>query len=645
MKTMKKLLAVFLCAAMLMSMAATVMAEDETTQPEKLPTIDTAKKGSLTIHKYDGSEGDTSTPLSGVEFTVYQVMNQENLLEYYNGTSTETVNVDKYLKDGTIDANQVIDSSSAKITDSAGIAKFENLSLGMYVVIETDYPDKVTSPVAPFLVSVPMTNKDGDDWLYDVDVYPKNSTSLADVILKKTDSETTPLEGVKFDLYKKDASGKYVKPAAKASYATDANGEIKVDDLTVGEYYLVETETLAGYIVDDNPVYFKVEEGNKITYDRSDITSEDISYETTDAGNELTITLKNEKPDVTKEVYNGTDWTDETQTSIGGTVKYRISVSVPKNISSLKTFTITDAPEHLTDDIGTVKVWVGDENRTEISVKDKVQLSGNGFKIEFNQYNAASGSITSALTGCAGKTITIEYDATLLSSAVASGNVNTVDLEYSNKVGINSDGTYHIKDKAVVYTYGINITKYGGSAAEGKELSGVQFELYQGDGGDPLTVVGSNGVYRLAVSGDSGTTTTLETADGTDTGAAKGQIVVTGLANGTYYLKETKTVEDYNLLKDRIALTLSIDTATEWTTSGEFKDDTLAKKAGYTTTYKNGDSGLTDGFVAQTIINKKGFTLPVTGAMGTLLFSVIGCMLMLGGVLVLMRSGKKNAHK
>ena len=89
-------------------------------------------------------------------------------------------------------------------TNANGIAKFENLALGFYVVIETSTPDKVTTPAAPFLVSIPMTTVDGDDWLYDVHVYPKNKTTYGGVTLEKQGKDGANLQGVTFVLQKQN---------------------------------------------------------------------------------------------------------------------------------------------------------------------------------------------------------------------------------------------------------------------------------------------------------------------------------------------------------------------------------------------------------------------------------------------------------
>ena len=120
---------------------------------------------------------------------------------------------------------------------------------------------------------------------------------------------------------------------------------------------------------------------------------------------------------------------------------------------------------------------------------------------------------------------------------------------------------------------------------------------------------------------------------------------MSGLANGTYYLVETKTNEGYNLLKGPVEVKLSITYTT--TTRDEYYTDvngvkTLVKHEVTKTEFKNGNAD-SDGIQIQTVVNKKGFTLPVTGGMGTVLFSVIGFALVLAGVVVITASRKKTA--
>lgn len=80
-------------------------------------------------------------------------------------------------------------------TDSYGHTEATNLDLGLYLVVETKVPEYVTTTVAPFLVSLPMTAVNGSNaadggtrWIYDVTVYPKNATGSPD--LEKTVRES-----------------------------------------------------------------------------------------------------------------------------------------------------------------------------------------------------------------------------------------------------------------------------------------------------------------------------------------------------------------------------------------------------------------------------------------------------------------------
>lgn len=70
------------------------------------------------------------------------------------------------------------------LTDTYGKTKAENLGLGLYLVVETKVPEMVTSTCNPFFISLPMTTGDGNGWIYDVTVYPKNLTG--DPTLDKT---------------------------------------------------------------------------------------------------------------------------------------------------------------------------------------------------------------------------------------------------------------------------------------------------------------------------------------------------------------------------------------------------------------------------------------------------------------------------
>lgn len=132
------------------------------------------------------------------------MQNEEWLKAYYGGQAAATgqdfskIDASKYYsKDSatgaiTVNGNKIDTVTTATSGTDIGVAKKDGLDFGLYLVVETSAPDKVTSPVDPFLVSVPMTriadttttNK-LTDWIYDVHVYPKNSTATVKSRLKK----------------------------------------------------------------------------------------------------------------------------------------------------------------------------------------------------------------------------------------------------------------------------------------------------------------------------------------------------------------------------------------------------------------------------------------------------------------------------
>ena len=248
MKKIRKMLAGLLGAAMVLTSFGTPA---WAAGADKMPTIDTSKKGSLTIYKYEynpaegaatlkdgtGEATDASNvptdakPLAGVEFTIYKIADIEqttgadgNVKLKYSPIVTE-IDSDTFNKNVT-DYSQISDAietaiSSGKLQPATTAAAtkmdqggktasvtFSGLDLGVYAVKETNAPSQVVSKTANFLVSVPMTNKAGDDWLYDIKAYPKNETVYAGINLVKHGTtikadgtkETVNLKGVTFAL-------------------------------------------------------------------------------------------------------------------------------------------------------------------------------------------------------------------------------------------------------------------------------------------------------------------------------------------------------------------------------------------------------------------------------------------------------------
>ena len=657
MKKAKRFLTGLLSAALALSLCAMpAMAVDNGETPATTPPQDvwTQDTGSITIHKYEyngqvkpnstGEENDVdklpegATALKGATFSIYQVMDRAALRNYYDGTDGQTkVTVDTYLNE-TEDAIKP-DQSYSKVfatdtTDEDGIASFTELPLGLYVVVETGTPDKVTSPVKPFLVSVPMTKASSlNEWLYDIHVYPKNGTTYGEVKIVKTGrvGSGTPnkLSGVTFTLEKwNETDGKWNlvtasdKDGKEFNLTTDTNGEISVSGLSQGKYRFIE-QSIEGkntYIIDQTPIEFEVNKKGEIVY----------NGETKAA---FSISVINESPDVEKNVIKGDELKTDTDYSIGDEVPYQITVTVPKNITKLTTFTVSDTPNHLKYNNNAVLTCNGapvDEGVYTIATEGE-GVPVNGFKITFTP---------SQMEKYAGQKIIIKYTATLQSDAdqTTAGNWNDVSLVYGSKIGVDGKegGQKEIHDSTFVYTFKVKVHKIADDTNKG--LENVEFDLYKKDENGKVTGADAK---ALGLDPNEKWTKVNEAPLKTN---KEGYVEQGGLANGEYYLVETKTASGYNLLKAPVKVTLSIQETTTWTDtyiydeSGNMLKHTVDKK---TTTFKDGDE-VSDGVHTITVVNRKGFDLPTTGGFGTLLFSGIGVLLVVAGVGVLLSLKKKN---
>lgn len=660
MRKLKKFAAALLSAAMVLtSMTVPVFAAEQ--DVEKMPTIDTTKTGSLTIHKYEYNEsaGEAGTgestdtvpegakPLAGVTFEIKKVAE----LDDYYGTEAKALPTVEEAKRDTANVKPI-----SKMTGENGTAVFEGLALGLYLVHEASAPAQITGKVPDFLVSIPMTNSTEDDWLYDVHVFPKNSSTYAGVTLLKQgkvgDGDASALAGATFVLQKKDSdngwstvikNNKNVDIGTDGTLTTGGDGKIIVSDLAPGTYRFVETGVPknTGFIMDgtDTREFEITSEGNVKIYGKLVDT------------NQNPITVINYKPDVEKEVKDRTNetWGDASDYSAGSTVPYRVKVDVPENVAKLVDFTISDTMEKQTYKADTLKIYSDADLKNEILTGTyKVNTEGTpAWSIAFNS-KEDDGTISSLVSDYAGKSIYIYFETTLDDDAVitSAGNPNTIKLEYSNKILPTTEdeenpnqpgepGKDVITDQATVYTFQIAVEKVDASN-ENTKLQGVEFDLYKKladeaneDGALTNPVNGLTGKYKK-INKDS-----LKTDE-------NGAISVNGLENGEYYLVETKTNDGYNLLKAPVEVKIAAEYATT------VKTTTVTDVDGITTTTRTVtnekfDVGGENGVLKTVIKNSKGFILPTTGGMGTVIFTIGGIALALAGVMIIMASKKKTA--
>lgn len=203
--------------------------------------------------------------------------------------------------------------------------------------------------------------------------------------------------------------------------------------------------------------------------------------------NGTTLTVTNYKPDIEKTVTkrNG-DKAHQADYGVGDDVQYTLTIDVPENVKSLKTFKVTDTT--------VASQLVQKEDSVVISAKNKDGGDATPAKSTYTITVApdADNSVMtvdffkpSELADVAGGKITITYTATVQSGAIVAGdgNVNTAKIVYSRKTGIEAvpgDQTYEITDKGVVYTFGLKIHKTAkGGKENGNGLKEVTFDLYK----------------------------------------------------------------------------------------------------------------------------------------------------------------------
>ncbi len=663
---LKRFLTGVLSAVMALSVCALPALADDantTTTAPSTSTIDTGKKGSITIHKYlvegdvtgSSNYGEKLTDKPAYEaakdvgFSIYQVMTAEELVAYYNGKDNTEPKASDYKIDAadktkvTKDSKEYKRSRGEQKTDATGVTTFDQLEVGLYLVVETTKPAAVTEAVAPFLVSVPMTRvgEDGKtaptEWLYDIHVYPKNSTQTGTIYLKKQGlvggteiSNPTDLNGVQFKLERLkegknvgDTDAWEIVTSEKNNngiYTTDTveenkSGTIKVDGLHPGTYRFTEVgyaDSAAGvdkkYILDTAASYtFKIEAGDDGTQKVTQLDTDNKDYTI----NGTTITVTNYAPDVDKQVVNRTDgntYQEAADYAVGDKIPYRIAVTIPTNIAKLKTFYLTDTPENLDDD--TRIQFYSDSDCKALITKSLVKetagitstnnAKGKDFKIDFDP---------AKLEEYAGKTIYITYEATLKKGAdtTTAGNHNKVDLTYSNKIksgNVLEDETAdhnHIEDTAVVYTFQIDITKVGKDGNKETPLDGVTFKLYEQIAHQTETgekVLSDDDAKALGFK-DTNKFSYKEVATGTTEGG--GKLTFTGLSNSKtattgasrYWLVETQTKEGYNLLGAPVEAKLDIVYKTTWKEKNTFDKGVLVKHShdANTETFKTPNDG------------------------------------------------------
>lgn len=302
---------------------------------------------------------------------------------------------------------------------------------------------------------------------------------------------------------------------------------------------------------------------------------------------------------------------------IGQRLTYTVEATVPETAAGYDSYLycIQDvASKGLTIDKGSIKVMAGDEPAV-------------GYKIDAT-VSQTTGETTTTITFAnakdyAGQQLVVTYNAT----------VNDQILDNANKVTntakASHDGMFDGAGETVtLYTGNLEFLKYGVDTDTSK-LAGATFNVYAGDKaeGTPLKfsniATGVNGAYKFNVSGSPAVVS-----------GADGKVVLNGLAAGKYTFKETGFVAGY-----------AKNIVPEFTIEVTIAEDGVVT---YNLTQDNNQLGLasTADVDKATIIkvkNVKNVTqLPLTGAAGTTLFTIVALLVAGAGVTVAVKSRQRT---
>ena len=293
--------------------------------------------------------------------------------------------------------------------------------------------------------------------------------------------------------------------------------------------------------------------------------------------------------------------------NVGDTVNFTVSATVPASAANYDKypFTITDtASKGL---------------QVAAATAFKVQVDGKDVESQLytlTQTGNAQSSTTTIIKfddvkSLAGKTIVVSYTGTVTKDALTdlNGSVN-------NKATITTNGGTSGAGETESKTYGFQFKKIGVGADE-NALAGAQFVVKKDD---KFLAQDGNGAWSLV--NDQKNAKVFTSANTT------GLVQIKGLAAGTYTVEETEAPTGY-AQNFKVTFTVVIDNAGKVT----FNQDALKQ----VTPQNNGTASAT-----ATVKNVTSITqLPLTGAAGTTLFTVVALLVAGAGVTVAVKSRQR----
>ncbi len=612
MKKIHRVFAMLMAAIMALSLVTTAFAAE--------PTIDPAKKASLSIYKYDITKA-SEDGVWDAESYVSTGLHDNAVVDKLSKYAIQGVEF-TYLRVADIAMNNEVMDGQRTVSVLYGFDNSERSNAVLSAIGLTASDAHKTEGGVNYYTSDTLNNK------------------LAAALAANATSAKNALETA-------------VKNGGVVMTETDATGHTSASNMEQGLYLVVETRVPEMVTSTCNPFFVSLP---MTTIDGSEWTYDIVIYPKNQTGNpDLEKTVRESKNSTGKHNGSLTDITDgfeHTATaSVGDTVDYQIISTLPtitSKASSLSEYTYVDTMskgicynkndvviEFFRDSACTDKIttWGEDSGKfttvyddTQNSMTIKMTESGLS---EINESESVyTDSVKRGYSDC---TMRITYAATLTADAQMGDkdNPNEVVLTWKR-----TNTTYYdtLKDCCHVYTYGIDVLK---QFSDGKgNIQNVKFLLHNDTDNCYIIADLKDGVYyaKGITSKKSNATTFIPNSSG--------HIIVKGLEDDTYSLIEVATDKGYILLADAIELVIKTG---ESGTCEQCATKLLTASA----TVNGKDVTMTDGnaIVPLTVLNNPGFNLPKTGGRGVWMYTVGGVLLLSAAAFIVVKSRKHKSEQ
>lgn len=363
------------------------------------------------------------------------------------------------------------------------------------------------------------------------------------------------------------------------------------------------------------------------------------------------IQIKSDYPSIIKKIEEddlNIGWNDIGDYEIGQSIPYKYETYIPdiKAYNTYKMIFHDIMDEALTFDSDSVQIQISDSEKTYTVPSNQYSIVENTDNESFIvQISDIKSIIDQQFSNGYGQKVLFTYNAYLNEKAKdrsgRAGFENKVALEFSNNP--DTDGTNDTGmtpwDSVVCFTYQINAVK---TNEENQSLQGAKFRLYRDENGtQEIKLKKVENVY-VVMNEDY-----LSNAESDEMiSDENGLFNISGLDQGTYYLKETQAPDGYRKIQDSIKIVITPEFTTDRNSYYENQgaSDQVLKTLSANCEIKQFLNGLlnsgskalqTDvqtGSIQLKIVNQTGSKLPVTGSSMTLILLAGGSLLMIAGL-------------